>query len=435
MVGGLDYRVHRRQHPYTGYLMSDGKKLIASMLHAGSVETLRKVQDEVLHDDELLLFNYVKAHYRRYAELPNIGTVERECRVRLPSAPEPIDYYVKKVYDRKLFIDLKDRFGGLRDCLTAFDVDGAKSVVADMQSLCRVSNPDTDLRNAFEAAQLVVRAYEVAHANLYSTGVPTGWPTVDDITGGYQRGDLIAYIARLGMGKTYILLKQAIHAWNLGYNVLFVTMEMTIEQIMRRAIGVETGINPDLIRKGMLDVWSTPRLHRYAATMRNRDRFHLYAGSFKKKVSDVDILIHEICPDVVYIDSAYLLNPSTPGRRNRIEKVGDVYDELKQVTITADRPIVTSSQFSRQAGKKGKEGSLENVAFSDAIAQHASLVFSIRPGETPYEELRRIIEFMKGREGEKGETVINYKFQPVDLSEVSQEEIAETQCSLDWQVE
>ena len=104
------------------------------------------------------------------------------------------------------------------------------------------------------------------------------------------------------------------------------------------------------------------------------------------------------------------------------------------MTVTFDRAVVTSSQFSRQAGKKGREGSLETVAFTDAISQHSSLVLSIRPGETPYEEDRRILELMKGREGEKGEVHINYKFQPVNLSEVSPEEIQETQCSLDWQV-
>jgi hypothetical protein len=102
------------------------------------------------------------------------------------------------------------------------------------------------------------------------------------------------------------------------------------------------------------------------------------------------------------------------------------------MTITHNRPIVTTTQFSRAAGKKGKEGTLETISFSDAIAQNSSLVFGIKEGKPPNEKTRRSIETMKGREGESAEMETYYKFAPIDFSEVPPEQVSAESVDTDW---
>lgn len=413
--------------------MSDGKKLVAAVLDTGSVESLRTLGDDLFEDDELAVFQFVKSHFRRYGELPSQRTVEEETRTRLPSAPESVAYYSKRVYDRKLYVQLREEFGSLRDAMQAHNVDQCREVVDRMKSACRIVTPDNDVRNIREASRLVMQQYTQANLNPGLAGIPTGWPRLDEVTGGYQRGDLIAWVARMGLGKTYVMLVQALHAWSLGYNVLIVTMEMTIEQIVRRALGMEAGINPDFIRKGTASNAAMNRLRRYIDTMVNVDRFHVYAGSFSKKVADVEILMHELCPDIVFIDGAYLLRPDLASRNaSRLERVAEVYDGLKKLTITSERPIVTTSQFSRQAGKRGKDGSLETISFSDAIAMHSSIVFGLKEGAPPFERSRRRFEIMKGREGESGEYTMNYLFTPMNFSEIHESQVQAESVELDW---
>lgn len=400
--------------------MSDGKKLVAALLAAGSVETLRLADDTLFEDDELSVFQFVKSHYRRYGQLPDRQTVETETRARLPAAPETVEFYLRKVYDRRLFVSLREEFSALRDALQGFNVERAREVVDRMKNACRGGTPDNDVRNIGDATRLVMRQYDEAHIDPYSSGIPTGWEWIDRATGGYQRGDLIAWVARMGLGKTYLLLKQAIHAWMSGYSVLFVTMEMTIEQIVRRILGLESNINPNFLRHGAVDEYAMQRLQAYLRTMAHVERFTIYAGSFSKKVSDIEVLMHETTPDIVFIDGAYLLRPdNTSSRANRLERVAEVYDQLKRLTITTDRPLVTTSQFSRQAGKRGKDGSLETISFSDAIAMHSSVVFAIREGAPPYQRTRREVEILKGREGESGTFQLNYRFTPTDLSAIA----------------
>lgn len=413
--------------------MSDGKKLIAAILEAGSTQTLRLVDRSLFEDDELPIFDFVSRHFRRYGELPAIRTVESETRKRLPHPDESVPYYVKRVHDRHLFIALREGFADFRQALQDFDVEAAKEVVARLSSACRISSPDSDLRTIREAGEEVLAIYDHAHANPGMSGVTTGFPSLDETTGGYQNGDLISWVARMSLGKTYLMIHQAKAARDAGHSVLFVTMEMTIAQIVRRLLAMETGIAPEFIRKGMLSHYAQRRLRHYVDTIARADRMHFYSGSFSKKTGDIDMLMTELTPDITYIDGGYLaISDSVQKNASRIDKVAGAFGDFKRMTITQNRPIVVSTQFSRAAGKKGKDGSLETISFSDAIGQNSSLVFGIKEGKPPYEKSRRLVETMKGREGESAELEISFGFSPINFDEVPPDQVAAEAVDTDW---
>lgn len=413
--------------------MSDGKKLVAAILDAGSVETLRLVDRSLFLADEVQAFDLVTQHFRRYGELPTHRTVENELRKRLPHADEAVAFYVKKLYDRNLFNELRDQFTDLREAMQTMNVDACRDIVGLMASACRLSSPDSDLRTIQEAGREVLKLYENAHDNPGMSGITTGWSSLDLMTGGWQNGDLIALVARMGVGKTYAMIYMAVAARRAGYSVLFTTMEMTIAQIVRRVLSMETGITPEFIRKGMLSRMAERRLRHYVDTIAQANKFNFFAGSFSKKLSDLELVQSELCPDIHFIDGGYLAEPDgVPKNASRLDKVAAVFNGYKRMTITHDRPIVVSTQFSRAAGKRGKEGSLENISFSDAIAMNASIVLGMKEGQPPYQTSRRELEALKGREGESGTVVVNYKFEPMDFSEVRPDQMEAEAADMDW---
>ena len=399
--------------------MSDGLKLLAAALDTGGTATLREMQADYFIDNEKEVYEYIRRHYRRYRELPSFETIREETGVRLPATQEPYTYYMERVVDRKLYNEIYDQFAVLREAMKTRNMDNLRASVGTMRRITREQSVSSDVRTFGEGSQEVLEAYEHAKQNPGMNGVPSGWHDFDDETGGYQAGDLISLVARMGIGKTYLLLSQALHAWQQGHTVLVVTMEMTITQILRRASGMEAGVNPEYIRKGALSIWAERRLRSVLANMAHSDRFIVYAGGFSKSVDDVDLLMQEFSPDMTYIDGGYLLKPAM-GRKEvgRFERVAEVMDALKKMTITHDRPILQTSQFSRQAGKKGKEGSLETIGFTDAIGTHSSLVAGVKEGRNPNPYTRRLIDIMKGREGEHGEFEVRYTFAPIDFSQV-----------------
>jgi hypothetical protein len=75
---------------------------------------------------------------------------------------------------------------------------------------------------------------------------------------------------------------------------------------------------------------------------------------------------------------------------------------------------------------------MENIGYTDAIGTHSSIVVGIKEGRPPYQDSRRILELMKGREGERGEFDINYNFAPMDFSEIPLEQQEAEGTDLDW---
>lgn len=413
--------------------MTHGLRLVASILETGSVESLRQLDENLFVDEEVEVFRFVKRHYRRYGVLPAFATLEEEMQVTLPPVDERLPYYLRRVKDRKLYTDISPLFAELREALKENNMDEVRQRIEVMKGHIRGSSVDEDIRDLQQAAEGVIEAYDLAHMSPGVSGIPTGWPDFDERTGGYQNGDLTSWVARMGIGKTYLMLQQARYAHSVGYNVLVVTMEMTIEQITRRYAGMLAGLNPDYIRKGMLSSFAERRLRGYLDNIIHAERFNLYAGGFSKKVDDVEMTANEFNPDIIFVDGMYLMKSDQVSRNaNRNEKITAVLDDLKKMTITHHRPIVATTQFSRQSGKKGNDGSLENIAYTDAIGTHSSIVCGIKEGDPPFQTTRRKLEFLKGREGEHGEVHVNYTFAPMSFDQCPPDEMAEMPVDPDY---
>lgn len=224
--------------------------------------------------------------------------------------------------------------------------------------------------------------------------------------------------------NTALLLAQHEHAFDSGYSTLFVTTEMGSEQIARRWMAMRYGINPDNLKKGTVSTYLLRKMEQYKAELYGRERFRLMSLGTGAKLSSVEVVIEEIRPDIVFIDGIYLFQPNKAnGSMKQSERVTHVFDELKQQTLDTNIPHVVTTQFNRQAGKGGKDGTLESIGLSDAIGQHSSIVVAVKSGptENPRDSLE--LEFLKGREGEEGKFAINFKFRPVDFSQMTQEEL------------
>ena len=187
---------------------------------------------------------------------------------------------------------------------------------------------------------------------------------------------------------------------------------------------------------------------------------HIVAGSFSSSTGALRALCEKHRPDIIIVDASYLL---TPEKRNasRRENLVDVANDLKKISIDFVGPlfIPCSSTGPRFAGKKNEEEEtqqappptqtqarnpnspvvedqrydapeapaarlsvsvidyenvvalgLHKIAETDAIAANASIVAAIaRPKGTHYED-RRYYTILKGREGERGLWMINYRF-------------------------
>jgi replicative DNA helicase len=416
--------------------MSDGLKLLTAIIAAGAASTLHSLDTELFLETELPAYEFVRDHQRSYREMPQTQTVQSETGIRLPTAHEPLQFYVDQVYSRHTFNLLRENFATLRGALESRDIPEASNVIQEMARATRNSRQGREVMQMDEAMGLVVSRMDQTRGMGGITGIETGWETWDGITGGYQNSDLITFVGRPSLGKTYVILRQAQMAHRAGHNVLFVTTEMGAEQIARRYAALEIGIDPTLLKLNMLSSHVQRRIRSLATEMAGADRLRIFSVGMNSKVSAISALCEEFGPDAVFIDGIYLMQPDgSSSKMNRMEKIAAVFDQTKAINLEVERPFIVTSQFNRQAGAGGKQGSLENIGYTDSIGTHSSIVAAIKTGPTDDPWKSRTLEFLKGREGERGEIAINFKFTPVDFNEFTPEQAQQEQTTrpdLDW---
>lgn len=114
------------------------------------------------------------------------------------------------------------------------------------------------LRPAAEAAKAALGRSEAAYKGEAQSGVMSGIDSLDRITGGFQRGDLIYIGKRPSMGGTAFCVTVALNAARAGKRVAFWSAEMNRTRIGHRMLAWLTGISTRTQRIGALagDEWS-----------------------------------------------------------------------------------------------------------------------------------------------------------------------------------
>lgn len=218
------------------------------------------------------------------------------------------------------------------------------------------------------------------------TGVPSGFTDVDRVTGGWQKSDLIIVAARPGMGKTSFVLQNALNA-SFDYDVCgaFFSLEMSMEQLMRKQLAIMCDIPLEKFRKNTLSDSEWQTIH------------HMSGRIAAAKIHWDDtpsISLIELCAkvrrlkkkfDIQYVIIDYLQLMVSKGNKNsnREQEISSISRGLKGLAKELGIPVIALSQLSRQVEQRAghnKRPMLSDLRESGAIEQDADMViFIYRP--------------------------------------------------------
>lgn len=410
--------------------MSDGLRMLHALAIEGGRSRIRHINRDLFLEEELPAYELMISHYRQYGEIPTAEVYTR-AGIGLPGIQSGFDYYLDQIRTRAVWNAATLYAGQISDTLRSGRTEESKQALIDLTrqlstAIGRV-HAQQNIQTLNLAAADVIEDYLNAHARAGLRGIPMGWEALDDLTAGAQPGDLIVWVARRNIGKTYLAVRNALAAWDDGARVLMVSMEMPTDQIARRMVGMRAGINPDLIRRGMLSDQGFEHMRSAVDGMRNGQRppFWLLQGDLRKDTGLIDSLVQEFRPDLVIIDGSYLLKPVEKGINARWEKQSAIHEELKATALVRDVPIVCTVQESR-SGKQSKNGD-GIVAGSDVIEQLASVMIRPLEGIGEHESNRRRIHVVKNRDGQKGKFQIYFEFSPMNFEEDEEARLTEQQ--------
>jgi replicative DNA helicase len=217
------------------------------------------------------------------------------------------------------------------------------------------------------------------------TGVASGFSDLDDLTTGFQSGELIIIAARPSMGKTALVLNIAQHA-AIEHNtpIAFFSLEMSKESLVQRLLTSEARLDAQRLRKGMLRDEDFPRLARAAGILSSAPIYIDDSASLtllemrsRARRLKVDSGIGLIVLDYLQL----IQGPSSA--ENRQQEISTISRSLKALAKELAVPVIALSQLSRapeQRTAEHKRPQLSDLRESGAIEQDADLVmFIYRP--------------------------------------------------------
>ena len=224
---------------------------------------------------------------------------------------------------------------------------------------------------------------QLSHHKGSVIGVPTGLVDLDDMTSGFQEGDLVILAGRPGMGKTALaltMIRNAAVDKKMGVGLF--SLEMSNHQLAMRMLCSEAKVDNHLVRTGNLPkahwknlgvaVGSLAEAPIYLDDTPGLTVLELRAKARRLKAE------HDI--QMIVVDYLQLMS-GPKGMESRQQEISTISRSLKGLAKELDIPVVALSQLSRAVENRAdRRPQLSDLRESGAIEQDADIVlFLYRP--------------------------------------------------------
>lgn len=259
--------------------------------------------------------------------------------------------------------------------------------------------------------------------NRTVTGLSTGYPDFDSMTGGLQQGEMIVITARPSVGKTSLAMNIAEKAaLDLNLPVGVFSLEMKAKALVTRMICSRSRVNLRAVREGFL---SQNDMFRTAAVAGRIQKAPLYIDdssglSITQLRAKARRMKQRYDIKLFVIDYLQLLN-AMGGRRksdNRQQEVSDISCGIKGLAKELDVPVLVLSQLNRTLEReKNRRPRLCDLRESGSIEQDADVVGLMYRSRFNTEEEEEesgpdsvaiTLDIAKARNGPTGEVALTF---------------------------
>jgi replicative DNA helicase len=242
------------------------------------------------------------------------------------------------------------------------------------------------IRDSFE---MIERLYDKKET---ITGVSSGFRDLDDLTTGFQKGDLIIVGGRPSMGKTAFALNIAQHVGlELKETVAIFSLEMAREQLAIRMLCAEAMVNSNSIRKGFIKKEDWHKLTSAASNLTGApifidDTSGITVLELRAKARRLKI---EHGLSLVIVDYLQLMRGKGSFER-REQEISDISRSLKGLAKELSVPVIAVSQLNRSVEQRRPPTPiLADLRESGAIEQDADVIIFLYREEIYNKEAKK----------------------------------------------
>jgi replicative DNA helicase len=320
-------------------------------------------------------------HMKRQDELDAVGGVAYlSSLVNMVPTAANIKYHSKIVREKGLLRNLLRSATEIASRVYEDNLEAEELVDYAERSIFDIS--DKRIKASFVTLKEVIKGSFEMIEHLYDkketvTGVPSGFKDLDNLTTGFQKGDLIVVGGRPSMGKTAFALNVAQHVGLESREpVAIFSLEMAKEQLAFRMLCSEAMVNSSSIRKGFIQKEDWHKLTAGASRLTG-------APIFIDDSSGITVLElrakarrlkREHGLSLVIVDYLQLMR-SRGSFERREQEISDISRSLKALAKELSVPVIAVSQLNRSVEQRRPPTPiLADLRESGAIEQDADVI-------------------------------------------------------------
>ena len=293
-------------------------------------------------------------------------------------------YYAKIVKEKSMLRSLISVSNEIIDSAYDSQAEAEKLIDSAEQKVLKLNQLKTTspYRYVKDIIKNTFAELEMLYDNKQSvTGISSGFYKLDEMTSGWQNSDLIILAARPAMGKTAFCLNIAqFAAYNKRVPVLFFSLEMSHQQLVKRLLSAEARIDGQKIRSGFFNPEDWDKLGVAAGRLEDTPMLidDTPGASLMEIRSKARKAYSQDKIGLIIIDYLQLITLSSDGSKrveSRQQEVSEISKGLKNLARELNVPIICLSQLSRKVEESpDKRPQLSHLRESGSIEQDADIV-------------------------------------------------------------
>lgn len=370
-------------------------EMITTCLNEKNVAPLIDFPKFLMSEFETEICSWIFEYVHKHKESPSTHRLQTQFPFFLPivdDPPLPISDVVEMTLTKK-----RVEFTQRRLSEISAAIDETRNIDIDQLN---------GLMQALSQSSGDLSRYSTFDRSLYfrKSRLKIGFPLIDRAIGGIANGDYMLIAGRLGTGKSTLAQWIAERWWSDGRRVLYISKEMLAADVFSRIDGIVGTFNP--LRLRMSDPEDIGPTLGIVSSIARAGGGEIFIPS--REVStpqQVATLASHLGVDAIIIDGIYLMQ-TEKSSGSRWERVADVSNQIKQIGLNLQIPIIGLTQIKRVGDKD--EYTPEDLAYTDALGQDADFILTIHPNAAIKNRVE--LQLVKNRFGTTAATIIYFDF-------------------------
>jgi len=347
--------------------------------------------------------------------LANIGVETGDLALSDGTAIEDYVEIVREDAFRRLVGTGLGKVGDLVD-----DGQSQSSILAGLSEVMHDITAEASDDKTFSAEDAVAEYNEVRRTRkIKGVGLSYGIPALDKYLQPAHGGDMIVVAARPSIGKTIVAEHIADH-WSGGKEdkpVMFMSIEMSLAQLMDRAVSRWGGVPSSDIVRGVLTPDQDVRIDLALEARKSVNIWYVdnpYATTDTVRASAAEVSIQAGGLRGIVVDYLQLLANKGDNDNQRVSKISR---DLKALAREHDCPVLVLSQLNRKSEfREDQHPILSDLRDSGAVEQDADVVLGLfRDKDNPIDDPFMDVDILKNRQGPLARTEVGFDGERVRL--------------------